>query len=138
MQFSDGFQAPIRSGTGYSKNDYLVFTVGLVHFHLHSIAQIGILNLFRLILQLKNDFEPDWTTPAKKGSHMERVIIDIPDNKINFFLELVSNLGFKKVQRLSSDQKEFVEGTKKSIEQVEQHLKGDIKLKTADQLFNEL
>ena len=69
---------------------------------------------------------------------MERIIIDIPDNKINFFLELVSNLGFKRVQRLSADQNEFVEGTKKSLEQVEQHLKGEIKLKTADQLLNEL
>ena len=35
-------------------------------------------------------------------------------------------------------QKEFVERAKKSLAQVEQHLKGEIKLKTADQLFNEL
>jgi hypothetical protein len=31
-----------------------------------------------------------------------------------------------------------MEGTRKSLEQVEQHLKGKIKLKTADQLLNEL
>jgi hypothetical protein len=31
-----------------------------------------------------------------------------------------------------------VDGTKKSLEQVEQHLKGEIKLKTADQLLDEL
>jgi hypothetical protein len=105
---------------------------------MHSVAKIVIINLFKLILQLKSDFEPAWTAPANKVLYMERVIIDIPDNKINFFLELVSNLGFKKVHRLSADQNEFVEGTKKSLEQMEQHLKGEIKLKTADQLYSEL
>ncbi|TVQ86427.1 MAG: hypothetical protein EA393_12155 [Bacteroidetes bacterium] len=69
---------------------------------------------------------------------MQRIVIDIPDNKINFFLELIRNLGFKKVQKLSLEDKEFVEGTKKSLEQVEQHLKGEIKLKTAEQLADEL
>lgn len=69
---------------------------------------------------------------------MQRIVIDIPDNKINFFLELISNLGFKKVQKLSLEDKEFVEGTKKSLEQVEQHVKGEIKLKSAEQLADEL
>ena len=69
---------------------------------------------------------------------MQRVVLDIPDNKVDFLMELLKNLGIKKVQRLSGKQKEFVEGTKKSLEQVEQHLKGEIRLKTADQLFNEL
>jgi hypothetical protein len=39
---------------------------------------------------------------------------------------------------LDKKQKDFVDGTKNSLEQVEQHLKGKIKLKTADQLYNEL
>ncbi len=69
---------------------------------------------------------------------MQRIVIDIPDNKVNFFLELVNNLGFKKVQKLSQKDKEFVEGTIISLEQVEQHLTGEIKLKTAEQLANEL
>jgi hypothetical protein len=69
---------------------------------------------------------------------MQRVVIDIPDNKFKFFMELVNNLGFKKVRKLTSQQKEFIDDTKKSLEQVEQHLKGEIKLKSADQLLNEL
>ena len=72
---------------------------------------------------------------------MQRVVIDIPDNKYAFFMELIKSLGFVKVPdeaKLTKKQKEFVEGTKNSLEQVEQHLKGEIKLKTADQLFNEL
>jgi hypothetical protein len=73
-----------------------------------------------------------------KNSTMQRIVIDIPDDKVNFFLELASNLGLKNVQKLSWEDKKFVEGTKKSLQQVEQHLKGEIKLKTAEQLFDEL
>lgn len=69
---------------------------------------------------------------------MQRVVIDIPDNKFKFFMELVNNLGFKKVRKLTSQQQEFIDDTKKSLEQVEQHLKGEIKLKSAEQLLNEL
>lgn len=56
-------------------------------------------------------------------------------------MELVKSLGFVKVSEeasLTKDQQDFVEGTKNSLEQVEQHLKGEIKLKTAEQLFDEL
>lgn len=72
---------------------------------------------------------------------MKQVILNIPDNKYPFFMELVNSLGFVKVPeevKLTENQHEFVEGTKKSLEEVERHLKGEIKLKTADQLFNEL
>jgi hypothetical protein len=69
---------------------------------------------------------------------MQRIVIDIPDSKFSFFMELVNNLGFKKVKKLSRQQHEFVDDLQHSLEQVEQHLKGEIKLKTADQLYNEL
>ena len=72
---------------------------------------------------------------------MKQVVLNVPDNKYPFFMELVKSLGFVKVPeevKLTKNQQEFVEGTKKSLEQVEQHLKGEIKLKTADQLYNEL
>ncbi|NOU46416.1 MAG: hypothetical protein HOO86_05060 [Bacteroidales bacterium] len=72
---------------------------------------------------------------------MKQVVLNVPDNKYPFFMELVKSLGFVKLpeeSKLTKNQVEFVEGTKKSLEQVEQHLKGEIKLKTADQLFDEL
>ncbi|MBN2611242.1 MAG: hypothetical protein JXB00_06775 [Bacteroidales bacterium] len=72
---------------------------------------------------------------------MKQIVLNIPDNKYLFFMELVKSLGFVKVPeeiKLDKKQKEFVEGTKNSLEQVERHLKGEIKLKTADQLYNEL
>jgi hypothetical protein len=69
---------------------------------------------------------------------MQRVVLDIPDNKINFFLELVSNLGFKRVQRLSKEQKEFVDDLKHSLNEVELHRQGKIKLQSARDFLNEL
>jgi len=69
---------------------------------------------------------------------MQRVVLDIPDNKINFFMELISNLGFKKVKRLSSEQKEFVDDLKDSLNEVELHRQGKIKLQPARDFLHEL
>ncbi len=69
---------------------------------------------------------------------MQRVVIDIPDNKFNFFIELVKNLGFKRVRPLSKEQKEFVDDLKHSLEQAKQHQDGKIKLQTAKDFLNEL
>lgn len=69
---------------------------------------------------------------------MQRVVIDIPDNKINFFMELVKNLGFKKVKKLSDDQKEFIDDLKHSLNEVEEHGKGKAKLQSARDFLNEL
>jgi len=72
---------------------------------------------------------------------MKQVVLNVPDNKYTFFMELVKSLRFVKVPeeiKLDKKQKEFVEGTKNSLEQVDRHLKGEVKLKTADQLYNEL
>jgi hypothetical protein len=69
---------------------------------------------------------------------MQRVVLDIPDNKISFFMELVNNLGFKKVKRLSKEQKEFVDNLKDSLNEVELHRQGKIKLQPARDFLNEL
>ncbi len=69
---------------------------------------------------------------------MQRVVIDIPDQKINFFLELVSNLGFNNVKTLTKKQIEFVDDLKQSITEVEQHRQGKIKLQSAKEFLNEL
>jgi len=69
---------------------------------------------------------------------MQRVVLDIPDNKINFFMELVNNLGIKKVQMLTSKQNEFVDDLKTSLNEVELHRQGKIKLQSARDFLNEL
>jgi hypothetical protein len=76
--------------------------------------------------------------PAKKQLIMQRVVVDIPDNKINFFMELVNNLGFKKVQKLPAKQKEFVDDLKHALDEVELHRQGKIKLQPARDFLNEL
>ncbi len=69
---------------------------------------------------------------------MQRIVLDIPDNKINFFMELVNNLGFKKVEKLSNKQIEFVDDLKSSLNEVELHRQGKIKLQSAKDFLNEL
>jgi hypothetical protein len=69
---------------------------------------------------------------------MQRVVIDIPDGKLNFFMELVNNLGFKKVEKLSNKQIEFVDDLKNSFNEVELHRLGKIKLQSAKDFLDEL
>ena len=72
---------------------------------------------------------------------MKQITLNIPDNKYPFFMELVKCLSFVKVSdesMLTEEQLVFVEGTKKSLDEVEKHLKGEIKLKSANQLLDEL
>lgn len=76
-----------------------------------------------------------------KRKNVKQVVLNIPDNKYLFFMELVNSLDFVKVSaelNLNKKQKAFVAATRNSLEQVEQHLKGQIGLKTAGQLYNEL
>ncbi|HOO83345.1 MAG TPA: hypothetical protein PLS94_02180 [Prolixibacteraceae bacterium] len=69
---------------------------------------------------------------------MQKIVIDIPDNKISFFLELVHNLGLKNIERLSKKQSEFIDDLKKSLNEVEMHQNGDIELQSAKDFLNEL
>ena len=69
---------------------------------------------------------------------MQRIIIDIPDNKFKFFMELVQNLGFRKVRSLSVKQKAFVEEVQESMKELDQHMDGKIKLSSAKDFLDEL
>lgn len=69
---------------------------------------------------------------------MRRVVIDIPENKFNFFMELVNNLGFKKVKQLSKEQKEFVDDLQNSLDQVKEHQEGKTELQSARDFLDEL
>jgi len=69
---------------------------------------------------------------------MQRIVIDIPDNKYNFFMELINNLGFKKVKQIPKEQKQFIDDLQHSLEQVKQHQEGKIKLQSAEDFLNEL
>ena len=69
---------------------------------------------------------------------MQRVVIDIPDSKFKFFMELVNNLGFKKVRQLDSEQQEFVDDLQHSLKEVKLMQEGKLEKQTAEDFLNEL
>lgn len=71
-------------------------------------------------------------------SIMQRIVIDISDSKLGFFMELVNNLGFKKVTQISKSQQRFVDDLQRSLDQVQQHQEGKITLQSAKDFLNEL
>ena len=74
---------------------------------------------------------------------MKEITIEVPDNKIDFFIELIQNLSFIKIQKidgkpLTKAQQEFVDELKSALDQAELHQQGRIKLKDARSFLSEL
>lgn len=74
---------------------------------------------------------------------MKEITIEIPDNKLDFFLELVKSLSFTKIQKIDGEpltlaQQEFFDDLKSAFNQVELHQEGKIKLKNARNFLLEL
>lgn len=71
---------------------------------------------------------------------MKQILISIPDVKYSFFMELISNMGFVKVEELSPDSKEEI---KKNISAGAKELKTIVNTKpkkqvTLKEFLNEL
>lgn len=69
---------------------------------------------------------------------MQRVVIDIPDNKFNFFMELINNLGFKNIKQISNDKQNLIDDLQHSLNQVKLHQKGKLELQSAKEFLDEL
>jgi len=75
---------------------------------------------------------------------MTELTINIPDSKLPFFFLLAKELDFvvvdekKMAKKLTTKQKKWVEDFKTSLNEVDLHLQGKIKLKSAEQLLDEL
>jgi hypothetical protein len=67
-----------------------------------------------------------------------KVMLDIKDNKADFVMELLHSLSFVKVEPLSPAKAQFYKELKASVEEVVLAKQGKIKLKTAEELLNEL
>lgn len=69
-----------------------------------------------------------------------KVILEIQENRADFFLELLKSLNYVKVlQEVKSKEKEeFILGLADAFKDVKLHNNGKKKLKTADELLNEL
>ena len=67
------------------------------------------------------------------------VLIDIPDNKASFGIEVLKSLSFiKKTTPLSPSSTKLWSDLTESANEVKLHKQGKIKLKTAQELLNEL
>ncbi|MFN5711665.1 MAG: hypothetical protein ACK46S_06555 [Bacteroidota bacterium] len=68
-----------------------------------------------------------------------KVLIDIPDNEANFGMKVLKSLSFgKKAKTMSKTSVELWEDLKEAADQVKLHKQGKLKLKTAQDLLNEL
>ncbi len=69
---------------------------------------------------------------------MQRIVLDIPDNKLKFFLELMQNLGIKKIKKLTPQQIQYVDGLNSALDEVNEHQQGTKKLQNAKDFLEEL
>ena len=68
-----------------------------------------------------------------------KVLLEIPDNEAIFAIKVLKSLSFvKKAKPMSMTTIDLWEDLKEASEQVRLHKQGKIKLKTAQDLFNEL
>ncbi len=67
-----------------------------------------------------------------------KIILDIKDDKADFIMELLQNFNFVKAKPLTSYKDETLEGLKEAIEEVNKEKKGEIKLKSARELLDEI
>ena len=68
-----------------------------------------------------------------------QVLVEIPDNKLNFALEVLRSLAFvKKAKPMTEEKISLWENLKEASEEVKLHKQGKLKLKTAQELLDEL
>lgn len=68
-----------------------------------------------------------------------QVLVEIPDNKATFGLEVLRSLAFiKKINTIAPEKISLFEDLKEAAKEVKLHKEGKIKLKTAQDLLDEL
>jgi hypothetical protein len=68
-----------------------------------------------------------------------KVILDIKDNKFDFFMEMMSNLSFvKNATPISSEKAKLIEEFTEAIQELNLVKKGEKEARNAEDLLNEL
>lgn len=67
-----------------------------------------------------------------------QILLDIKDSKANIFLKFLRDLPYVKARPLGKKKENFFRGLTEAIEEVKLHKEGRIKLKSAEELLNEL
>ncbi|WP_298359371.1 hypothetical protein [Runella sp.] len=68
-----------------------------------------------------------------------QITVTVPENKAEAFLELVKELGYKsKLKTSKTKEPKLLKELRQSWKEVQMHERGEIELKTLDQVLNEL
>lgn len=67
-----------------------------------------------------------------------KILIEIKDNKAAFIMELLQSFSYVKTVPLSPYKAEVLDGLRIAVNEVKLHKQGKIRLKTAEELLNEL
>ncbi|MCY7410185.1 MAG: hypothetical protein LH473_07920 [Chitinophagales bacterium] len=67
-----------------------------------------------------------------------KILLDIKDNKVDFMMELFNNLPFVKAKRVNEKKEQFLKELEEAVEQDKLHKQGKIKLKSLQEVLDEL
>lgn len=67
-----------------------------------------------------------------------KILLEVNDNKASFLMEVLKNFSFVKTTQLTDAKAEFMKELKESIDQVKLAKKGKVKLKSGNDLLDEL
>lgn len=67
-----------------------------------------------------------------------KILLDIPDSKASFFMELLKNFSFIKAKPLTAYKAKVLEDVKEAVEEMKLIKAGKMEARNAEELFNEL
>ncbi len=67
-----------------------------------------------------------------------KILIDIPDNKVASFLEVIRSISYVKAKQLSNSKAEVLNEVRESIEEYNLVKKGEVKSRPVEDLLDEL
>jgi hypothetical protein len=67
-----------------------------------------------------------------------KMLLDVPENKVTFFLELLKNLSFIKVKTLTDSKAKVLEDVKEAVEEMKLIKAGKLNARYAEDFINEL
>lgn len=66
-----------------------------------------------------------------------KILLDIPEDKVSFIMEVLENFSFVKAKQLSVENEDFYEGLKEAVEEVNELKEGKKKRNELSEFLNE-
>ncbi len=67
-----------------------------------------------------------------------QLLLEIKDNKVDFFMEVLKNFSFVKAKRITPEKTQLMKEIKESVEYINLVKKGKAKARSVNDLINEL